>query len=142
MLTKSLDKMSRAGAFHHLILRKVTSADTGLHDFNDLKKTVANALFSSDEIFGPKFERKLKEKHEKDRQLSGLMPEKMFSDKRKQTFQYKPYYNRLSSTGNGYSGSCRKPSRRGSYSSQYNRGTSSSSTVGSVRFQGNKDSKA
>ena len=142
MLTKSLDKMSRTGTFHHLSLRKVTSADTGLHDFNDLKKTVANALLSSDGIFGPKFERKLKEKQEKDRQLSDLIPEKMFSDKKKQTFQYKLYYNRLSSTGNGYSGSCRKPSRRGSYSSQYNRGTSRSNMVGSFRIQGNKDSKA
>ena len=53
MLTKSLDKMSRTGAFHHLSLRKVTIAGTGFHEFNDLKKTVANVFLSIDESLVP-----------------------------------------------------------------------------------------
>ena len=85
--TKSLDQMSRTGAFHHLSRRKVTIADTGLHAFNYLKKTAAIAPLSVDGIFGHEFERKLKEMQEKDRQLSDLMPEKRFSGKREQTFQ-------------------------------------------------------
>ena len=156
MSTKSLDQMARTGAFHHLIRRKATIADTGLHEFNDLKKTAAKAPLSGDGIFDPEFEKKLKEKQEKDKQLSDLMPEKKFSGKRKQNFhsdssnqkkpryhedQYKSYHNK-SGFGNGYNGGYRKQSRGGSYSSQYSRGNSRNSTVGSFRCQGNKNSKA
>ena len=149
--------MARTGAFHHLSRRKATIADTGLHEFNDLKKPAATAPLSGSGIFGPEFEKKLKQKQEKDKQLSDLMPEKKFSGKRKQNFQsdssnqkksryqddsYKPYHNRSSGYGNGYSGGYRKQSRGSSYSSQYNRGNSRNSTVGSFRFQGNKNNKA
>ena len=37
--TKSLDQMCRSGAFHQLIRRKATVADTGLHEFKDLQKS-------------------------------------------------------------------------------------------------------
>lgn len=158
MSTKSLDQMSRTGAFHHLNRRKATIADTGLHEFKDLQKTAVNAPLSGEGIFGPEFEKNLKDRQEKDKQLSDLMPEtnKKFSGKRKSSFQsdssnqkksryqedsYKPYHNKSSGFGSGYNSGYRRQSRGNSYSSQY-RGNSRNSTVGSFRFQGNKNNKA
>ena len=59
------------GAFHHLNRRKATIADTGLHEFKDLQKTALTSPLSGEGIFGPEFEEKLKDRHEKDKQLSG-----------------------------------------------------------------------
>ena len=158
MSTKSLDQMARTGAFHHLSRRKATIADTGLHEFNDLKKTATEAPLSSEGIFGPDFEKKLKELQEKDKQLSDLMSDKKYNGKRKQNFQsdssnqkksryhedtsFKPHYKSSNFSGNNYSGGYKKQSRGNSFSSQYNKGNSRNSSVGSFRFQGNKNSKA
>ena len=70
MSTKSLDQMARAGAFHHLIRRKPTAADTGLNEFKDLQKTALTAPLSGEGVFGPEFEKKLKDRQEKDKQCS------------------------------------------------------------------------
>ena len=154
MTTKSLDQMSRTGAFHHLNRRKAAIADTGLHEFKDLQKTALTSPLSGEGIFGPEFEKKLKDRQEKDKQLSELMPEmnKKFGGKRKNSFpadssnqkksrysedSYKPYNNKSLGYNSGY----RRPSRGGSYSSHY-RGNSRNSTVGSFRLQGDKNNKA
>ena len=62
MSTKSLDQVARTGAFHHLIRRKATVADTGLHEFKDLQKTSLTAPLSGEGIFGAEFEKKLKDR--------------------------------------------------------------------------------
>lgn len=70
-----MDQLSRTGAFFHLIRRKATVADTGLHDFKDLQKAAWTSTLSGECIFGKDFEKKLKDRQEKDKQLSELMPE-------------------------------------------------------------------
>ena len=57
MPTKSLDQMARAGTFHYLIRRKATVADTGLREFKDL----LTAPLAAEGVFGPEFEKKLKD---------------------------------------------------------------------------------
>ena len=51
MSTKSLDQLSRTGAFFHLVRRKATVADTGLHEFKDLQKAALTAQLSCEGIF-------------------------------------------------------------------------------------------
>ena len=154
--TKSLDQMARAGAFHHLIRRKATVADTGLHEFKDLQKTALTAPLSGEGVFGPEFEKKLKDRQEKDKQLSDLMPEfgKKFYGKRKNPFpsespsQKKPRksedsYNKSYNRSSNYSSGFRKTSRGGYYSSTYrNNSSKNSSSVGSFRLQGDKSNKS
>ena len=61
MSTKSLDQMSRTGAFHHLIHRKATIADSGLHEFKDLQKTALTSPFvRGRDIWGRVGEKKLR----------------------------------------------------------------------------------
>lgn len=153
MSTKSLDQMSRTGAFHHLNRRKATIADTGLHEFKDLQKTAITSPLSGEGIFGPEFEKKLKDRQEKDKQLSELMPEmnKKFYGKRKTPFSsdssnqkkprqsedsYKSYNNRSSNYGSGF----RKP-KTNSYSSNFKSNTRNAS-VSSFRLRGDKNGKA
>lgn len=153
MSTKSLDQMSRTGAFLHLNRRKATIADTGLHEFKDLQKTAITSPLSGEGIFGPEFEKKLKGRQEKDKQLSELMPEmnKKFYGKRKTPFSsdssnqkkprqsedsYKSYNNRSSNYGSGF----RKP-KTNSYSSNFKSNTRNSS-VSSFRLRGDKNGKA
>ena len=132
MSTKSLDQMAGAGAFHHLIHRKATAADTALHEFKDLQKTALRAPLSGEGVFGPEFEKKSKDRQEKDKQLSDLMPEfgKKFYGKRKKPFpsksssQKKPRqpedsYNKSYNRSSNYSSGFRKSSRGGYYSSSY-----------------------
>ena len=57
--TNSLDQLARCGAFHHLIRRKATVADTGLHEFKDLHKTTLASPLSGEGMFGPDVEKKL-----------------------------------------------------------------------------------
>ena len=73
--TKSLDQMARTGAFHHLVRRKATVADTGLHEYKDLQKTALTAPLTGEGVFGKEFEQKLKDRQDKDKQLKELMPE-------------------------------------------------------------------
>ena len=159
MSTKSLDQMSRTGAFHYLIRRKATIADSGLHEFKDLQKTALTSPLSGEGIFGAEFEKKLKDRQEKDKQLSELMPEmsKKFSSKRKSSFpsesssQKKPrqsensYSRAYKSSGYnsnyGYS-NYRKPSRGGSFASNYRGKYSRNTSVSSFHLQGDKSSKA
>ena len=154
--TKSLNQMCRSGAFHQLICRKATVADTGLHEFKDLQKSALTSPLSGEGIFGPEFEKKLKDRQEKDKQLSELMPEfsKRAFGKRKSSFsadsssQKKPRQSddsyRLNRSSDSFNSNYRKAGRGGSYSSRYNSRGSSSKTnsVGSFRFQGNKSNKA
>ena len=86
--TKSLDQMCRSGAFHQLIRRKATVADTGLREFKDLQKSALTSPLSGEGIFGSEFEKKLKDRQEKDKQLSELVPEfsKKAFGKRKGSF--------------------------------------------------------
>lgn len=157
MSTKSLDQMSRTGAFHHLIRRKATIADSGLHEFKDLQKTALTSPLSGEGIFGTEFEKKLKDRQEKDKQLSELMPEmnKKFYSKRKSSFpsessaQKKPrqtesrsYKSSGYNSNYNYSSNFRKPARGGSYSSNYRGKDSRNTSVSSFRLQGDKSSKA
>lgn len=159
MSTKSLDQMSRTGAFHHLIRRKATIADSGLHEFKDLQKTALTSTLSGEGMFGVEFEKKLKDRQEKDKQLSELMPEmsKKFYSKRKSSFpsessaqkkarQSESSYSR-SYKSSGYNSNYgysnyRKPSRGGSFSSNYRGKDSRNTSVSSFRLQGDKSSKA
>ena len=122
MSTKSLDQLSRTGTFFQLVRRKVTIADTGLHEFKDLKKVALNAPLSGEGIFSPDFEKKLKDRQEKDKRLSELISEigKKPYLKRKSTNAKKPRngddsYSR-SYRGYNYSAGNRR-SFRGSHSS-------------------------
>ena len=73
--TKALDQFGRTGAFHHLVRRKTTVAYMGLHEFKDLQKTASTSPLAGEGIFGEEFKQKLKNRQEKDKQLSELMPE-------------------------------------------------------------------
>ncbi|CAG2211423.1 unnamed protein product [Mytilus edulis] len=75
MSTKSVDQVARAGAFHHLIRRKLVMEDTGLNDIKELKISLISLPLSSSGVFGDKFEQTLKDRIEKDKQLKELLPE-------------------------------------------------------------------
>lgn len=146
--TKALDQMGRAGAFHHLVRRKATVADTDLYEYKDLSNTALYSPLSGESMFGKDFEKRLKERQEKDRQLSDLMPElTKKAIKRKSSLSFeagskKPRYE----SNNSYSSyrQYRAPSqqatqRGGSYS---NRGGRSNATkVSSFRSSFNKTNK-
>lgn len=150
--TKSLDQFARAGAFHHLVRRKATVADTGLHEFKDLQKAALTSPLSGDGIFGEEFEKKLKDRQEKDKQLKELMPEmnKKFFAKRKNSFasdssaQKKPrlFEDSYKSSKPGttynstYNSGYRRPYRGGSQYPSYRNNTSKNNSVSSFRFQG------
>ena len=153
MSTKSLDQLSRTGAFFHLVRRKATVADTGLHEFKDLQKVALTAPLSGEGIFGPDFEKKLKDRQEKDKQLSELMPEigKKPYLKRKSSFYSestnakKPRngddsYSR-SYRGYNYSAGNRR-SFRGSHSSSSRGNFNKPSMVSSFRSQGSRANRA
>lgn len=152
MSTKTLDQFARAGAFMHLVRRKATVADTGLHEFKDLQKAALTSPLSGEGIFGPDFEKKLKDRQEKDKQLSELMPEiskKPFM-KRKSQFQsesnvkkarhnedsYRPYRGNASNTSSSY-----RKSFKSSNSSNF-KNNSGKSVVSSFRSQGNRSNRA
>jgi hypothetical protein len=75
MSTKSLDQISRCGAFHHLVRRKAALADTGLHDLRDIKDHLWTLPLSHTGVFGDGMEKKLKDRKEMNSQLSDLLPE-------------------------------------------------------------------
>ena len=153
MTTKSLDQVARTGAFHHLIRRKATVADTGLHEFKDLQKTSLTAPLSGEGIFGAEFEKKLKDRQEKDKQLSDLMPEvgKKFFNKRKSSYPSESAYSkrprqsdnsfksyRSTDSSFGYN----KNPRNSGYTNRFRGNSKSSSSVSSFRPQGDKSRKA
>ena len=149
MATKSLDQMSRSGAFHHLIRPKATVADTGLHEFNDLQNAALTASLSGEGAFGPAFENK--DGQVKDKQLSDLMPEfgktsygkrnhpyPSESSSQKNARQYEDSYNKPYRSSK-YSSGFRKPTRGGSYSWSYrNNFSKNSSALGFFHLQGDK----
>lgn len=152
--TKTLDQFCKTGAFHHLVRRRATVADTGLHEFKDLQKAALTAPLSGDGIFGEEFENKLKKRQEKDKQLSDLMPEmnkKPFT-KRKSTFKSdtsapkkarnsEDSYSKPFRSGSNYSSNYKKPFR-GSQSSGYRNNTSRSNSVSGFRPQGGKSNRS
>lgn len=75
MSTKSLDQVSRSGAFHHLIRRRTAMEDTGLHELKDIKTQIWNLPLSNDGVFGSGLEKTLKDRQEKNKQISELLPE-------------------------------------------------------------------
>ena len=146
--TKTLDQFARAEAFMHLMRRKVIVADTELHDFKDLQKAALTSPLSGEGIFGPDFEKKLKDYQEKDKQLSELMPKmnkKQFM-KRKSNFQAESNakkarnnndsYRSFRNNSSGSSSSFRKSFKQGSHSSNFK--NSGKSVVSSFRSQGNR----
>lgn len=154
MSTKSLDQFARSGAFHHLVRRKATVADTGLHEFKDLQKAALTSPLSGQGIFGPEFEKKLKDRQEKDKQLSELMPEmnKKTYLKRKSSFQTESSsskkvrssedsYNKPFKS-NSYNSNYKRPFRNNSQPSGYKGTASKSNSVSSFRTQGSKFSRA
>lgn len=152
MSTKSLDQIARTGAMHHLIHRKATVADTGLHQFKDLQKTALTAPLSGEGVFASEFEKKLKDRQEKDKQLSDLMPEfskKPFlkrknSDSAESSSQKRARHSEdFKSKSSNYPSSFQKPSK-GSYHSSVNRNNFSKNfnSVSSFRFPRGKSSKS
>lgn len=88
MSTKSLDQVARAGAFHHLVRRKLTMEDTGLNDIKELKHPLVSLPLTSSGVLGEVLEQTLKDRVDKNKQLKELLPElhptpKIFSVKRK-----------------------------------------------------------
>ena len=73
-LRKLPNEYGDVSVMHHLVRRKETVADTGLLEFKDLQKTALTYPLAGEGIFAEEFE-KLKNRQEKDKQLSELMPE-------------------------------------------------------------------
>ena len=150
MTTKSLDQVARAGAFHHVIRRRATIEDTGLYQFKDLQKTAMKAPLSGEGVFGSEFEKKLKDRQEKDKQLSDLMPEFKRPNKRKNNdsaesnTQKRPRQSDDSqkSKSTDYHSKFQKSSRGGNFNSSGNRNNFSknNSSVSSFRFPGGNKS--
>ena len=114
-------------------------ADTGLHKFKDLQKTALTAPLAAEGVFGPEFEKKLKDRQEKDRQLTDLIPETKKWIKRKNPYFQK---SRLSDdrpyrTSSFQASTYRRPtSRGGGYSAKPRSGSKNYSSVSSFRAQG------
>ena len=72
MSTKSLDQSGRTGAFHHIIRRTATMTDTALYELDD-----ANSFTNlpGDGVFGEEFEKLLKSRKEKKKQIDDLIPD-------------------------------------------------------------------
>ena len=132
---------------------KLRVADTGLHEFKDLQKVALTAPLSGESIFSPDFEKKLKDRQEKDKQLSELMLEigKKPYLKRKSSFYSEStnakeprngddLYSR-SYRGYNYSAGNRK-SFRGSHSSSSGGNFNKPSMVSSFRSQGSRANRA
>lgn len=155
MSTKSLDQVARTGTFHHLVRRKATIADTGLDDFKDLQKAALTSPLSGEGIFGSEFEKKLKDRQEKDKQLSELMPEmnKKFYGKRKTPFQAESSsqkkfrqhedFNKPYNKSSSYNSCSRRTGKSGGhYFSNYKGNSSKNSSVRPFRFQTDRNNKA
>ena len=70
-----LDQNARSGSFHHLVRCRAAMADTGLHDFKDLKTAVWTLPLSHNGVFGEGLEKKLKDRQELSKQIGDLLPE-------------------------------------------------------------------
>lgn len=79
--TKTLDQVSRVGAFNHMIRRKATLYDTGLAELKDYTSTVNALPLTAAGVFGPDFDLKLKAKVEKNKQLAEVLPDSLFKQK-------------------------------------------------------------
>ena len=75
MSTKTLDQVSRCGAFHHLIRRKATIEDTKLGGIKDLSPDLLALPLSNSGVIGEGLEKTLKDRSEKNKQLKEVLPE-------------------------------------------------------------------
>ena len=75
MTTKSLDKVARAGAFHHMSRRKAAVYDTGLDEYKNYASTIMALPLTSEGVFGSQFDDKLKSKQERLKQIAEVLPE-------------------------------------------------------------------
>lgn len=73
MSQKSLDQAARAGAFHHLVRRKATIADTGLLDY--VEQSDLNLPLTSDGVFGKELEQLLQQRKDRTKKIEELIPE-------------------------------------------------------------------
>ena len=143
--------MARAGAFHHLICRKARVADTGLHKFKDLQKTALTVPLAAEGVFGPEFEKKLKDRKEKDTHLTDLMPETKKRNNRKNPYfqdnfvqkKYRLSDDRPYRTSSYPASTYRRPtSGGGCYSAKPRSGSKNYSSVSSFRAQGARTSQS
>lgn len=74
MSTKSLDLVSRADAFHHIIRRPVSMSDSGLYQLDD-SNNFANLSLSGEGVLGSWLEFLLKSRKQKKKQLDVMLPE-------------------------------------------------------------------
>ena len=151
MITKTLDQIGKAGAYHQMTRRKAAIFDTGLDDYKDYSSTIMSLPLTAEGVFGSQFDEKLKSRQERFKQITEVLPEldssrnvKSFSGQKRKT------------SSNSYSQSQSKKSRSESYSrsrsnygnssrSNWSRGRSSyrggrSSTVSSFRAHETKSS--
>ena len=73
--TKTLDQISRTGAFHHLVRRRATMHDTGLSDYKNYASAIMKLPLTSEGVFGSQFDKDLRDKKELNKQLSEVLPE-------------------------------------------------------------------
>ena len=144
MASQNLDQAARAGAYHHLVRRKATVADTGLDkkipDFDRWELPL-----SGDGVLGKDFEKKMKLRKEENKNIQDL-----FSDDEKNKQSTSSSSNKRKSNYNDYSSNKRtryeSPKRKfndrrdssgqyqGGYRNQYRGGRGqSSSRQGSFR---------
>ena len=121
------------------------SSDTGLHKFKDLQKKALTAPLAVQGVFGQGFEKKLKDRQEKDRQLMDLTPETKKWNKRKNHYFQDHFVQKKSRLSDdrpyrtsSYQAStyCRPTSRGGRYSAKPRSGSKNYSSVSSFRAQG------
>ncbi|XP_060571539.1 uncharacterized protein LOC132729732 [Ruditapes philippinarum] len=82
MSTKCLDQLGRSAAFHHIVRRTVTMADTGMYDLSDYKD-FATLPLTGDGVFGNGLEPLLKARKDKKKQLDDMLPELKKRDRKR-----------------------------------------------------------
>lgn len=85
MSTKSLDQVARSGAFHHMIRRRTAMEDTSLHELKEIKNQIWNLPLSSEGVFGSGLEKTLKDRQEKNKQMTELLSEVDKNNNRKRS---------------------------------------------------------
>ena len=122
--TKVFDQISRSGAFHQLIRRKVVAEDTGLCEIKDIKGQIMGLPLSKDGVFGQALKTKLKERAETTKQMKELLPEisvdknkRDYGNKRKfsQTHQYTPSASTYVPQYSAQRGNNIRPQRQSNY---------------------------
>lgn len=89
MSQKSMDQMARCGAFHQIVRRKATIADTDLLDF--VESSDLQLPLSSDGVFGNSLEDLLQQRKDRIKKLEDLLPnskKKHSSDRKRKSSDY------------------------------------------------------